>query len=325
MLAALVGLVVVGFGAAFAWAAGVGRWGEVEPVTGRLALWAAGGALTTASPVTGHGLRHTVLVLPEGLEAVVADLDPGLHPWLPTVLVDRLDNDWLQVAVERGSPAVLLLLALWWRAALLACRRLRRRGVQLDRAILAALAALGFCSLISAPLHTPATVALFWVLAGLAGVEHGAPVAAGGCTARHRWSWIATAALFGAAAVAAGTVALEVHAANCQAGAGHRLLRAGQLAAAADRLRAPLRVVPWLTAASVDRARALVATGQAAESLVVIADGERWASSEWFWVVRSRALSQLGYPDRARRVLEEALRILPRSSLLLEARDESQP
>jgi O-antigen ligase len=325
LAAAFVGLLVVGAGSTFAWISDTDRWRELRPVTGRLALWAAGGEVLSGAPITGVGLGHTAVVLPDGLRSVTERIVPKYHRWLPTTLVDRLDNDWLQVAVERGIPAGLLLLALWARAAWTAYRRSRRDGTAFDSAVVASLLTLGFFSSLSAPLHTLATAALFWVLIGLAAArpfdmeDDLTPVPT------RSWPWLVAAALCGIAAVVGGTAGFRVHAANAQAGKGSRLLRSGQASEAAERLRDPLHEMPWLTAASIDRARALVDSGRAAEALVVIDDGKRWRASEWLWAVEARALHQLGLHEQAHRVLDGALAILPRSPVLLEAREKRPP
>ncbi len=321
LAAGLVGLCLLAFGAVCSWTAGAARWGDAEPITGRLALWAAGAHGLREAPFTGQGLGHTALVLPNGLKWVAAEVEPGRHSWLPTMLVDRLDNDWLQVALERGSLAGLLLFAVWLRAVWLAGRRSLDGGSRVEAVVAASLLVFGFLASVSAPLHTPATAALFFVLVGLA--AHGdvglQSHAEGLC--RRRWPWFVSAALCGVVAAIAGGVACRVHEANSQAGECHRLLLAGQFRRAADCLRAPLQTMPWLTAASIDRARALIDSGQAAEALVVVDDGKRWAGSGWFWAAEAQALHQLGLDDQAHKTLDEAFKVLPRSPVLLEARE----
>ena len=319
LFAALAAFVVAGFAVLIGWATGADRWREIEPVTGRLSLWAAGSALIREAPVSGWGLRHTVLVLPEGLRTVAATIDPDLKKFLPTMLVDRLDNDWLQVALERGIPAALLLAALWFRAIMAAARRASEDGSPLDAAAAASLTVLAVCALLSAPLHTPSTAALFWIFIGLAAV--GPASKPHEQTSRSKWRRLRLPAitLCVLAAAAGITLAFRATALNRLAGDGHRLLVAGQAARAAAQLQAPLQSMPWLTAASIDRARALVACDRAAEALVVVDDGQRWAASQWFWVVKAEGLHQLGFEAEAQQTLDDGLDVLPCSPLLLEA------
>ncbi len=300
---------------------GVGRMGELKPLTGRLGLWAAGIHLVGQEPLTGSGLRHTVLILPEGLESVVAGLDSQHHGWLPTILVDRLDQDLLQVAVERGLPAALLILLIWYRALMMSLNRFRKGGASLDGAIVVLLATFAVLSLFSAPFHTPATAVLFWIVVGLA-VRGPAECSVLGVE-RHV-HWRLGAAVVGAVLTIglAVEVALPIIRTNAIAGTGYQLLVEGRFHEASRVLSPVPAGSPWLTAASIARSRALVAMGRAPEALVVIEDAEEWASSEWFWATRTRALHQMGFKDEAWRELEFGLRVLPRSPVLLEAQSE---
>ncbi len=295
---------------------GVGRMGELKPLTGRLGLWAAGIHLVGQEPLTGSGLRHAALILPEGLESVVAGLDTQHHHWLPTILVDRFDQDLLQIAVERGLPAALLILLIWYRALNAALARFREGGASVDGALVVLLATFGVLSLFSAPFHTPATAALFWIVAGLSAMG---PTDSGDHARRQTGATVAGAV---AAIGLALFLALPILRTNAIAGIGHQLLIDGRFQEASGVLRPVPTTSPWLTGASIDRSRALLADGGAAEALVVLEDAQAWASSEWIWATRARALDQLGLRTEARRALEEGFRVLPRSPVLLEAEAE---
>lgn len=317
--AAVPAALIVAGGILIAVAAGASRWREVRPLTGRLGLWAAGGVLACRAPVTGWGVRHTGLVLSEGLETVVARVPPRLRGWLPTTLVDRLDDDWLQVMVERGIPASLLLLALWLRAIRLPARRARSRGSIEDAAIAGSLVALAVCSLVSAPLHTPATSALFWILAGLAAAT-ATPVSTPPRTVRNRrWPWAAGSAAAALATAVAVVLSVRLLAADTRAGEGHRLLRAGRPAAAVKPLRTAVNEAPWLTAAAADLTVALEKSGDLQRALAVAVEAQQWTASERLWAVQTRTLSGLGHDAAARLVLSRALRALPCSPILRRA------
>ncbi|MCK5379792.1 MAG: hypothetical protein KAJ78_10325, partial [Acidobacteria bacterium] len=303
---------------------GVGRMGELKPLTGRLGLWAAGIHLVGQEPLTGSGLRQTALVLPEGLESVVGGLDAQHHGWLPTIVVDRVDQDLLQVAVERGLPAALLILLIWYRALRLSLARFREGRASVDGALVVLLATFAVFSLFSAPFHTPATAVLFWIVVGLAARG---PATCSVPGERELVHWRMGAAVVGAV-VGIGLaveLALPILRTNAIAGTGHQLLIDGRFQEASQVLRPVATTSPWLTGASIDRSRALVAIGGAAEALVVLEDAQAWASSEWIWATRARALDQLGLRTEARRALEEGFRVLPRSPVLLEAQSELGP
>ena len=315
---AVAGVIVVGV---FVVATGWGRLGEMKPLTGRLGLWAAGLHLVGQEPMTGMGLRHTALVLPEGLSPVVAGLNPELAHWLPTTLVDRLDEDLLQVAVERGLPAAFILLLIWFRTLWLSLMRYRRGEQFLDGAIVVVLVTFGVLSLGSAPFHTPATAVLFWILVGLAAGN--GPEAGEGRKEPARWRvWTGLSGGAAVAVIALWLVALPIVRANAIAGRAHWQVRAGHMEEAHGALAPVVARMPWMTGASIDSSRALVGSGHAAEALVVIENAQHWASSEWFWANRARALSQLELGDQARRELEAGMGVLPMSPVLLDAWSE---
>ncbi len=289
------------------------RFGEMPSVTGRLALWDAGIRLTLRHPLAGGGLGHTTILLPEGLREVVRTVPPERWDALPTSLVDRLDDDWLQVAVEAGIPAALLLLAIWASALRLAWRR--APGDPTAPGTAGALAALGVCSLLSAPLHTPATAVLFWILAGIAAGQPGSSPAV-----RSRVPRILVPMTAGLLVAAGTAVSLHILSLDLAAGRGRTLLHHGRPQAAAELLAPCFRTLPWLTPAGPELAIALERAGRPAEALAVTVEAERWMASERLLAVRTRALAALGHPEAARTVVERGLAVLPRSHVLLETR-----
>ncbi len=300
---------------------GIERLGELKPLTGRLGLWGAGVHLVPQEPLTGFGLRHTALILPEGLELVVAGLDSQYHRWLPTLLVDRLDQDLLQVAVERGLPAALLILLIWYRALMLSLARFREGGASVDGAVVVFLATFAVLSLFSAPFHTPATAVLFWIVIGLA-ARGPAGCSLKGETDRAYWRMGLSVGGGVVAAGLAAVLALPILRMNTIAGEAHHHLLRGRYGEACNLSRPVVNRFGWMTGAAIDRGRALVASDRAPEALIILEDIEGWTDSEWIWATRARALDQLGLKDQARRELEKGLRILPRSPVLLEAQAE---
>lgn len=308
---------VVGCGAILALAAGSARWGELRPLTGRAALWSAGARLIARHPLLGSGLRHTGLLLPDGLRGVVDAVKPGAASWLPTTLVDRLDGDWLQLALEGGLPAAAALLGVWVLALALAWRRARRDGSALHAGIAGSLAAMGVSTLVSAPLHTPSTAFLFWYLAGLSagGAPGGSRSLPRGSSTVRRVAEAAAVAGIAAAVVLAG-LALSL---DLAAGRGRRLSRSGRAARAVAPLKRAVRVLPWLEGGAPELADALLRSGEPEEALAACVESARWRASERVWAAQARALARLGEPAAARTVLAAGFEVLPRSPLLLAA------
>ncbi len=316
-LLAAAAVVVAGVGISFA--TGTARFTELRPLTGRVGLWAAGAHLAAAHPLAGWGLRHSSLVLPEGLRSVAAHVDPKLLPWLPTTLVDRFDQDWVQTAVESGLPAALLLLAVWARAVVMAVRRGRAEDSALDRGVAVSLLVLGACSLVSSPLHTPATAALFWILAGLAAAgsrpvqaarpQSGVPLRLGRVAGGLAW-------------VAAGlALVVGVRAARVDllAGRGHRLLAAGRPATAVPLLSRAAEEAPWLGPVWAELAEALEGSASPSATLAATVEAARWTASERLWASQARALARLGHAEAAHTVLARGLAAVPYSPVLSNA------
>lgn len=311
--AAAAALAVTACGGVLAAAAGSARWAELRPLTGRAALWAAGARLAAVHPLLGSGLRHTGLLLPDGLRRVAGAVEPGADRLLPTTLVDRLDDDWLQLSLERGIPAAAVTLGVWALALALAWRTARREGSALHAGIAGGLAALGLCSLTSAPLHTPSTAILFWYLAGLAGgVTCSGPRSPRSSPARRRlWGAVTAAGAAGALVLAGLALNLDL-----AAGHGRKLARSGQAARAVAPLQRAVDAMPWLEGGAPELAEALLRSGKPEEALVVCVHAARWQASERVWAVQARALARLGEPAAARTLLASGLEVLPRSPLL---------
>ncbi len=307
--------------ALFTAATGSSRWSDLRPLTGRAALWSAGSRLLTDRPVTGFGLRHTGLILPQGLRREVADTGPAARRWLPTTLVDRLDGDWLQLAVERGLPAAGMIFLLWAGALVRSWRIATRHRSTLDAGIFGSLTALGTCTLTSAPLHTPATAVLFWLLTGLAagGTSPRDPDPAPSVIGRRRAVGAGVAITL---AIAAGAVFLAATRINLEAGRGHRLLSEGRAEAAVGPLRSAASALPWLDSVSTDLAEALEQSGRPAAALAACADSLRWKATERAWGVQVRALCRLGQPPGAQEVLNMWNATLPASPLLAATRSD---
>jgi len=306
---------------ALVWFGGnLNRISNTGSLRARTGLWRAGIHQIFEHPVMGSGLLHTRLFLPEALETVVQSTEESHRSHLPGTLVDRLDQDYLQLGAEAGIPAVILMLVIVLRAGSL-LRIGSASGNRLDSALLVSLFIFVLLSLVSSPFHTPATAAFFWILLGLAttrreessnqSTEKNAvlpsfsrriilPVAGTGLAA--------LALFFG--------LALPVLRINATAGRAHRFLLAADPGQALEIGEALPLIAPWFGSAQVDRARALVELHRPAEALLALKDAEKWLSSEWIWITRIRALEQLGFPDQARKVRERGLRILPNSRLL---------
>jgi len=286
----------------------------------RTGLWRAGIHQISEHPLAGSGLLHTRLFLPEALETVVQSTDESHRSHLPGTLVDRLDQDYLQLGAEAGIPALFLLLIIILRALYL-LRIGSASGNRLDSALLVSLLIFVLLSLISSPLHTPATAAFFWILLGLGTTRKGEPwdqthenLSIFPSNFRRIILPITGAFLVGLLLfVGLAFPALRI---NATAGRAHRLILAGRPSQALIVGRDLPSIAPWFGSALIDRARALVELQRPAEALLVLEDAEKWLSSEWIWVNRIRALNQLGLPEQARKVRERSLRILPNSDLL---------
>ena len=245
-----------------------GRLLAWTPLSGRISLWAAGLYLATLHPLTGAGLHHLNLVLPEGLRFLTASIDPTWIPGLPTVLVDRLDNDLLHFLVETGLVSTLLLLIFVSRILMLLWKKIHSSWDSLNAAVFISLIAIFLLSLFSSPLHTPATLLLFWVFSGFASGSVAAPwtgASKNGLRPSRRYR----SAIYSGAALVflflLVRIALPATRDNRIAGQAHRLLHRAEASAAASIL-APLRA-PWQPEAAIDRARALVRLHRPAEAL----------------------------------------------------------
>ena len=88
-------------------------------------------------------------------------------------------------------------------------------------------------------------------------------------------------------------------------------LEQGKTGEAEDLYRSTLLRTPWDRLSTVRWAGWLLEQNKPEEALAVMDEGERWFASREFWVLRARALEQLGKPEEALEVLESATEVLP--------------
>ncbi len=292
------------------------RLGESEPLRGRLILGRAAVVLAGDAPILGHGLGHFDRLLPEGYRQFAPQNGPGF--WMPNSLAAHAHNDALEAAVETGLVGLFLLGGLWSIAFLRVYRgHSGGQGDELGPAVGASLAVLLLLALASFPLHLPATAALFWAMVGLAATgppETALPVSEG---SRLRKIWqgggAALAALFLAAGLlaAAGWHSIRVLEANRLAVRARDSLGQGKTGEAEELYRSTLLRTPWDRLSTVRWAGWLLEQNKPEEALAVMDEGERWFASREFWVLRARALEQLGKPEEALEALESATEVLP--------------
>jgi tetratricopeptide (TPR) repeat protein len=293
------------------------RLSSADPVRGRVALAAAAGELVRSSPVVGRGAGHVQVALSDGLRLARARawLPDG---WMPRELVDRIDNDLLQAAVEGGLPAALLLLATWVTAV----RRSAGRGGEgsAQPAAFGALLGFGVAALGSAPLRTPATAVVIWTVVGLvAGRSRGGGRAAGGRPAGRRprralrWMAAGLAALLAAAAV---DHAVAVVQGNRLAMAARSSERGGDTTLAMEAYRRALELAPWDHESRTALAGLVVARGGYEEGLELVRRARRWSASQEAWLLESRALAATGRLDEGIEVLDAAVAAVPEGMAL---------
>lgn len=333
----LASLVVVGSLAYFLFGYGdaetLQRWGDFHSVFARLRLWQASLHLIAARPF-GYGLDHFALALPDGLRAVAAPLDPVARSRLPDLLTAHAHNDFLEMGVEAGVPGGLLLLALFvlgayaaWRApdplrpsaanqssgdAQASARALASAGP----ALAASLGVLFMLAVASAPLHTPATALLFWVVLGCLAGSTPARALDAARARGHRRDWQRVASLVAICAALptagwAGNLALTLLNENRQAAAAATMAAAGQTHAAELRYEPALARAPWDHESGVALASLLVNDHRPDEALDVLDRADGWSQSREGWLVRAHALLLLHDTDAALQVLERATAAMP--------------
>lgn len=306
--------------AALAWllhgqgyAAALLRWDDFGSISGRLRLWQASLHLIASRPLDGHGLEHFALVLPDGLRVVAASLDPLARSRMPALLTDHAHNDFLETAVETGIPGAMLLLALFAAGARAAWRAMGASGTPAIEAsdtgpapsaipaLAASLAVLAMLAVFSAPLHTPATALLFWLVAGClpGSTTRVSPLPARGV--RRGWrlgGGLAAACAMLAAMAWSGYRAATLLAENRQVAAAAGMALAGHTRAAAHAYGNALVRAPWDHEAGVALASLLIDDHRPDAALHVLDQADAWSRSREGWLARAQALMSKG-DDRA--------------------------
>jgi O-antigen ligase len=311
------------------------RWNDFHSVLGRMHLWQASQRLISARPIHGYGLDHFALVLPDGLRAVAAPLDPVARSRMPGLLTAHAHNDFLETGVEIGIPGALLLLALFVQGLYAAWRVLdstpspaamhpsnesqtlaRVRAQAVIPALATSLCVLFMLAMASAPLHTPATALLFWLVLGC--VTGLAP------TAATKWSlaWSRRRGLLRASSLAAictvlaatgwaGNRALTLVTENRQTAAAAAMAATGQTRAAEFRYEAALVDAPWDHESGVALASLLIDDHRPNAALQVLDRVDAWAQSRESWLARVHALMLENDTRAALRVTEYATTAVP--------------
>jgi O-antigen ligase len=318
------------------YAAALLRWNDFHSVLARLQLWQASLHLSAARPLHGYGLDHFALVLPDGLRAVAAPLGPIARSRMPDLLTAHAHNDFLEMGVETGIPGTLLLLALFVLGLCAAWRALDpvRSPAATDSAgepqassqvpapaaapaLAASLGVLLILAVASAPLHTPATALLFWLVLGcLAGSTEVTVPDLARDTRAHRRQWqrisgiVATCVVLGAA-VWAGNRAVVLLTENRQVAAAAAMSVSGQ-ARAAERLYATaLARAPWDHESGVALASLLIDDRRPAAALDVLDRADAWSQSRESWLARAHALLLRHDTGAALQVVEHATAAVP--------------
>ncbi|HET6545673.1 MAG TPA: O-antigen ligase family protein, partial [Rhodanobacteraceae bacterium] len=316
------------------YAAALLRWNDFHSVLARLQLWQASLHLIAARPLHGYGLDHFALVLPDGLRAVAAPLGPIARSRMPDLLTAHAHNDFLELGVETGIPGALLLLALFLLGLRAASRmpgpihasRANRSAddpqtsihVHAPGAAPALAASLGVLlaeAMVSAPLHTPATALLFWLVLGcLAGSMHakaGPSHAADRHRGWHRVGGVVAICAMLAATGWAGDRALALLTGNRQLAAATAMAMTGQAQAAERAYRIALARAPWDHESGVALASLLIDDHRPAAALDVLDRADAWSQSRESWLARAQALLLERDTRTALRVVERATAAVP--------------
>jgi len=299
------------------------RWRDFHSVLGRLQLWQASLHLIVARPLDGYGLDHFALVLPDGLRAVAAPLDPVTRSHMPDLLTAHAHNDFLEMGVETGIPGAFLLLALFALGLYAATKPSADlqapshiRAPSATPALGASLGVLFTLAMASAPLHTPATALLFWVVLGcLAGAT---PVTLPDLW-RHtpsRLKWQRAGAILATCAMLtalgwAGNRTLVLLTENRQAAAAAAMAAAGQTHAAELGYEAAWGGAPWDHESGVALASLLLDSNRPAAALRVLDQIDTWSQSRESWLVRAHALLRQHDVGSALQVMEHATFAVP--------------
>lgn len=312
------------------------RWDDMSSVFGRIHLWQASLHLIATHPLAGFGLDHFALVLPDGLRAVAAPLDQAARSHLPALLTTHAHNDFLESSVGMGVSGGLLLVALFGLGLHAAWRTLAPSHASADAralddpfkqqnafslsvvpALAASLTALLLLALASAPLHTPATALLFWVVLGcLAGLawapridrpRHPAIVS-------RTWLRIASIAALCATLLAtgwAGQRGLILVFENRQAAEAAVLQLGGQPRAAEAAYESAVARAPWDHDSGIALASLLLDDDRPDAALRVLDRADTWSRSRESWLLRAHALLRKPSVGAALQVLRRATDAVP--------------
>jgi O-antigen ligase len=318
------------------YAAALLRWNDLHSVLGRLQLWQASLHLIAARPLHGYGLDHFALVLPDGFRAVAAPLDPVARSRMPDLLTTHAHDDFLETAVETGIPGTLLLLALF-ALALSAVRRAldsipsrastesrdasrapnRTRVATAIPALTASLGVLFMLALASAPLHTPATALLFWLVLGcVAGLTQATATDRPHRTRTGHRAWQragSVAAICTVLAITAwtGQRAFALLTENRLAAAAAAMTATGQTPEAQRLYERALARAPWDHESGVALASLLIADRRPDAALRVLDGVDAWSQSRESWLARTQALMLENDTRAALRVAEYAAAAVP--------------
>ena len=336
----LAGLVALGPLALFlcgeGYAAALLRWNDWHSLLSRLHLWQASLHLIAARPIHGYGLDHFALILPDGLRAVAAPLDAIARSRMPDLLTAHAHNDLIETAVETGIPGALLLLGLFTLGLHAARRALdsspssaatessdkpraptRTRVATTVPALTASFAVLCVLALASAPLHTPATALLFWLVLGcIAGLVQRTPPARSRRARDYPRVWQRTGSVIAVCTTFAivgwtGHRAFALLIENRQAAAATALESTGQARAAERFYEDALTRAPWDHESGVALASLLIDDRQPDAALRVLDRIDAWSQSRESWLARAHALMLENDTRAALQVTEYATTATP--------------
>lgn len=317
-------------------AAALLRWNDWHSVLSRLHLWQASLHLIAARPIHGYGLDHFALMLPDGLRAVAAPLDAVARSRMPNLLTAHAHNDLIETAVETGIPGASLLLALFALGWHTARRTLDRsppsavtepsdepraptgtRVATVVPALAASFAVLGVLALASAPLHTPATALLFWLVLGcLAGWAQQTPPARSRQARDYPRAWRRAGSVVAVCTTLAivgwtGHRASALLGENRQAAAAAAMAATGQTREAERFYESAMARAPWDHEGGVALASLLIDDHQPEAALRVLDSADAWSQSREGWLARAHALMLENDTRAALRVTEYATTATP--------------
>ena len=290
-----------------------GRWLSVDSISGRIGLAGASVELIRDAPVFGHGLEHYRIGLPDGLRSFARQTGSRTAPRMPRTLVDHADNDLLELAVEGGLPAAILMIALW----VLAIRRALTSSLPAHRAAGASLVVLAVSSLGSAPLHTSSTVLLFWVLVGVLAVDGSDPATRTREISRPIGFRATVLAALVLATILVWRFATDTLVTNRQARQAQRLVKMDEHDAGEMLYREILDRTPWHAESRLDLGGLLIARASYEDGLGSVRESQRWRATQRAWLLEARALAATGRLEDGISVLEAGAAAVPEARAVL--------